>query len=109
MANDQNVDNFPVRRSQIWANGGSFHVIEQGDGPAVLFCHGFPDTAETWRHQMRGVAAAGYRAIAMDMRGSGDSHAPDDFHLYTSLHVIGDLIGILDALGIDTVVIVGHD
>lgn len=99
----------PVRHARVMANGLPFHVIEQGAGPAVLFCHGFPDTAETWRSQMRAVAEAGFRAIALDMRGFGESYAPDDFRLYTSLHVTGDLIGVLDALDIDTAVIVGHD
>lgn len=98
-----------VQRTQVMANGAPFHVIEQGDGPAVLFCHGFPDTAETWRHQMQAVADAGYRAVALDMRGFGQSYSPDDMHLYTSLHVTGDLVGVLDALGIGRAVIVGHD
>ncbi len=99
----------PVRHARVRANGRPFHVIEQGVGPAVIFCHGFPDTAETWRSQMRAVAEAGFRAVALDMRGFGQSYAPDDFRLYTSLHVTGDLIGVLDALDIDTAVIVGHD
>lgn len=88
---------------------GRFHVVEQGAGPAVLFCHGFPDTAATWRSQMQAVAEAGYRAIALDMRGYGRSYAPESPDLYTALHVTGDLVGILDALSIDRAVIVGHD
>ena len=52
------ADPFPLRRSQVRAKGASFHVTEQDQGPAVLFCHGFPDTAETWRSQMRAVAEA---------------------------------------------------
>lgn len=99
----------PVQRRQVIAHGRPFHVIEQGDGPAVLFCHGFPDTSETWRAQMGAVAAAGYRAIAPDMRGFGHSFSPSDFRLYTSLHVTGDLVGILDAMEVSTAVIVGHD
>lgn len=58
------------------ANEASFHVIEQGEGATVLFCHRFPDTAETWRSQMRAVAEAGYQAVALDMRGFGASYAP---------------------------------
>ncbi|HEY0793075.1 MAG TPA: alpha/beta fold hydrolase, partial [Chthoniobacterales bacterium] len=57
-------------------NGVSLHVTEQGEGPAVLFCHGFPDTSYTWRGQMKAIASAGYRAIAPDMRGYGHSSAP---------------------------------
>ncbi|WP_381798778.1 alpha/beta fold hydrolase [Streptomyces niveus] len=100
---------FPLRRAQVEVNGASFHVIEQGEGPAVLFAHGFPDTAETWRAQMRAVAEAGYRAVALDMRGFGASYAPSQVELYSALHIVGDLVGVLDALGIGSAVIVGHD
>lgn len=99
----------PLRRLRVKVNGESFHVIEQGQGPAVLFCHGFPDTAETWRQQMQAVAEAGYRAVALDMRGYGESYAPADPTLYTSLHIVGDLVGVLDALDIQSAVLVGHD
>jgi pimeloyl-ACP methyl ester carboxylesterase len=99
----------PVRRKMVDAIDGRFHVLEQGEGPAILFCHGFPDTAETWRSQMQAVAEVGYRAVAVDMRGYGQSFAPEEPGLYTALHITGDLIGILDALSIDTAVIVGHD
>jgi pimeloyl-ACP methyl ester carboxylesterase len=84
-------------------------VIQQGSGPAVLFCHGFPEIAATWRTQMLAVARAGYRAVALDMRGHGASTAPTDPALYTSLHTVGDLIAVLDALDIPTAVLVGHD
>ncbi|SBU98248.1 Pimeloyl-ACP methyl ester carboxylesterase [Streptomyces sp. Ncost-T6T-1] len=100
---------FPLRRAQVEVNGASFHVIEQGEGPAVLFAHGFPDTAETWRSQMRAVAEAGYRAVALDMRGFGASYSPPETELYSALHVVGDLVGVLDALGIGSAVLVGHD
>ena len=107
-AQDSN-SNLTVTRRMVDAIDGRFHVVEQGEGPAVLFCHGFPDTAETWRNQMRAVAEAGYRAVALDMRGYGRSFAPENPDLYTALHITGDLIGVLDALAIDTAVIVGHD
>ena len=108
-AAQQPGERFPLRRAQVQANGASFHVIEQGRGPAVLFCHGFPETAETWRSQMRAVAEAGYRAVALDMRGYGNSYAPADASLYTGLHIAGDLVGVLDALHIRSAVLVGHD
>jgi pimeloyl-ACP methyl ester carboxylesterase len=98
-----------LKESDIPTNGISLHVTEQGDGPAVLFCHGFPDTSYTWRRQMEAVAAAGYRAIAPDMRGYGRSSAPADPNVYTPLHTAGDLIGLLDALQISSAVLVGHD
>jgi pimeloyl-ACP methyl ester carboxylesterase len=103
------VDAFPLKEFDIATNGISLHVTEQGDGPAVLFCHGFPDTSYTWRQQMKAVASAGYRAIAPDMRGYGRSSAPLDASVYTPLHTAGDLVDLLDALNVPSAVIVGHD
>jgi hypothetical protein len=76
----------------VTTNGITLHVTEQGEGPAVLFCHGFPDTSYTWRRQMKAIASAGYRAIAPDMRGYGRSSAPADATLYTPLQTAGDLV-----------------
>jgi pimeloyl-ACP methyl ester carboxylesterase len=101
--------NFLIKEYDIATNGISLHVTEQGDGPVVLFCHGFPDTAYTWRRQMQAVTAAGYRAVAPDMRGYGRSSAPADANLYTPLHTAGDLVGLLDALKIPSAILVGHD
>lgn len=101
--------NFPINEYDIATNGISLHVTELGNGPAVLFCHGFPDTAFTWRRQMQAVATAGYRAIAPDMRGYGRSSAPADAALYTPLHTAGDLLGLLDAFKIPSATLVGHD
>jgi len=98
-----------LKEHVIATNGISLHVTEQGEGPAVLFCHGFPDTSYTWRRQMKAVASAGYRAIAPDMRGYGRSSAPAEPTLYTPLHTAGDLVGLLDALNIPSAVLVGHD
>src|ERR1700720_173575 len=89
-----------LKESDVATSGITLHVTEQGDGPAVLFCHGFPDTSYTWRRQMKAVASAGYRAIAPDMRGYGRSLAPADAKLYTPLHTAGDLVGLLDALDV---------
>ena len=99
----------PIKEYDIATNGISLHVTEQGDGPVVLFCHGFPDTAYTWRRQMNAIAAAGYRGIAPDMRGYGRSSAPVEASLYTPLQTTGDLVGLLDGLKIPSAVIVGHD
>jgi len=103
------VDGLPLKEYDIATNGISLHVTEQGKGPAVLFCHGFPDTSYTWRRQMKAIASAGYRAIAPDMRGYGRSSAPADANLYTPLQTAGDLVGLLDALKIPSAVVVGHD
>jgi pimeloyl-ACP methyl ester carboxylesterase len=98
-----------LKEYDIATNGIFLHVTELGEGPAVLFCHGFPDTAYTWRRQMKAIASAGYRAIAPDMRGYGRSSAPSDAGLYTPLHTAGDLVGLLDVLKIPSAVLVGHD
>ena len=99
----------PTREYDVDTNGITLHVTEEGDGPVVLFCHGFPDTAYTWRRQMKAIAAVGYRAIAPDMRGYGLSSAPTDAGVYTPLHTAGDWVGLLDALRVPSAVLVGHD
>lgn len=102
-------DPFPLISERVHVDGVALHVIHQGRGPAVLFCHGFPDTARTWRRQMQAVAEAGYRAVALDMRGYGESDAPTDPECYSAPYVVGDLAGVLDALDIPSAVLVGHD
>lgn len=99
----------PLRQGTVTLGGHPFHVLDQGEGPAVLFAHGFPDVGETWLSQMAGVAEAGYRAVALDMRGFGASYSPSEVELYSALHTVGDLVGILEALSIDEAVLVGHD
>ena len=98
-----------MKQRHIEANGITLNVIEEGDGPAVLFVHGFPDGWRGWRRQMAAVAAAGYRAISFDMRGYGESSKPDDPELYTIFYFVGDLVGILAGLGIERATLVGHD
>ena len=93
----------------IESNGIRLHVVEQGEGPLVLLCHGFPESWYSWRHQIDALAAAGFRAVAPDMRGYGNSDRPEAIDQYTILHLVGDLIGLLDALAAPTAVIVGHD
>ena len=66
-----------IRHHRVAVNGITLHVAEMGSGPAVLFCHGFPAIWSSWRSQMEAVAAAGFRAIAPDMRGYGQSDIPD--------------------------------
>ncbi len=93
----------------IETNGVTLHVVEMGEGPVVLFVHGFPDTWRGWRRQIEAVVAAGYRAVALDMRGYGESSAPEDGALYTIFYSVGDLIGVLDFLAVNSAVVVGHD
>lgn len=98
-----------MQHHQIETNGIVVHAVELGTGPTVLFCHGFPDTWRGWRRQMEAVAEVGYHAVAIDMRGYGRSSAPADAALYTPFHTVGDLVGVLDALEVETATIVGHD
>ena len=98
-----------MKHSQVNVGTVELHVVELGAGKPILFCHGFPDVWIGWRIQMEAVAAAGYRAIAVDMRGYGRSTGPDESDEYTPFHVIADLVGLLDALALPTVTIVGHD
>ncbi|MDB5409467.1 MAG: alpha/beta hydrolase fold protein [Rhodospirillales bacterium] len=91
------------------SNGIRIHVAEQGEGPLVLLCHGFPEGWYSWRHQLEALAAAGFRAVAPDMRGYGETVRPPDVASYTLLHLVGDMVGLVAALGTDRAVIVGHD
>src|ERR1700687_4059986 len=85
------------------------NIAERGSGPMVLLCHGFPESWHSWRHQIDALAAAGFHAVAPDMRGYGKSDAPEAIDQYTIFHLVGDLVGVLDALKAPTAVIVGHD
>jgi pimeloyl-ACP methyl ester carboxylesterase len=93
----------------VRTNGIQMHVVEAGSGFPVLFCHGFPELWYSWRHQIKALAEAGFRAIAPDQRGYGNTDAPQAIDAYTVHHLVGDLTGLLDALEIDKAVIVGHD
>jgi pimeloyl-ACP methyl ester carboxylesterase len=93
----------------IEANGIRINIAEQGAGPLVVLCHGFPECWYSWRHQIAALAAAGFHVVAPDMRGYGRSDRPEAIDQYTIFHLVGDLIGVLDALGAGTAVLVGHD
>lgn len=93
----------------VETNGIRMHLAEQGTGPLVLLCHGFPELWYSWRHQLSALAAAGYRAVAPDMRGYGQTDRPADIEHYTILHLVGDMLGVMDALGEAEAVIIGHD
>lgn len=90
-------------------NGVSLHVDDEGDGPPVLLLHGWPDSARLWRHQVPALTAAGYRVIAPDQRGFGRSDRPLEVAAYRPDVLLADVIGLLDALELDTAHIVGHD
>jgi pimeloyl-ACP methyl ester carboxylesterase len=85
------------------------HVLEAGTGTPVVLVHGFPELAFSWRHQLPALAAAGYHAIAPDQRGYGRSTRPEAVEEYDIEHLTGDLLGLLDELGEDRAIFVGHD
>lgn len=98
-----------ISHRTIKTNGISLHIAEAGSGPLVLLCHGFPESWYSWRHQINALAEAGYHAVAPDMRGYGKTDSPHDIDQYTLLHLVGDLVGAVTALGYSEAAIVGHD
>jgi pimeloyl-ACP methyl ester carboxylesterase len=98
-----------VTHRMLATNGIRLHVAEQGEGPLIILCHGFPECWYSWRHQLPALAKAGFRAVAPDLRGYGRSDRPEAVETYTILHDIGDVVGLVDALGAEQAVIAGHD
>ncbi len=89
--------------------GGQLHLVEQGQGPLVLLIHGFPESWYSWRHQLPALAEAGYRAVAIDVRGYGRSLQPARVEDYRMLAHVADNVGVLRALGADSATVIGHD
>ncbi|GAA1197906.1 pimeloyl-ACP methyl ester carboxylesterase [Kitasatospora gansuensis] len=99
-----------ITHRQIESTSGlSMHIAEAGSGPLVLLLHGFPESWYSWRHQLVALAEAGYHAVAPDQRGYGGTGGPDEVDQYSLLHLSGDVLGLLPALGADRAVVVGHD
>jgi pimeloyl-ACP methyl ester carboxylesterase len=96
-----------VTHRMIETNGIRLHVAEQGEGPLIILCHGFPECWYSWRHQLAALAKAGFRAVAPDLRGYGRSDRPEEVEKYTILDDIGDILGLVDAA--QQAVIAGHD
>jgi pimeloyl-ACP methyl ester carboxylesterase len=93
----------------VAANGIELNVVEQGEGPLVVLCHGFPELAFSWRHQLPALAEAGYRVLAPDMRGFGRSSAPREIAAYDVVTLCEDMCGLLDWAGEQSAMFVGHD
>jgi pimeloyl-ACP methyl ester carboxylesterase len=93
----------------ITANGLRFAVVDEGAGTPVVLLHGFPDTSYVWRHQVPALVAAGFRAIAPDLRGRGKSDRPQRVEDYALTNMVADVAGIMDALGVTRAHVVGHD
>ncbi|MCX4445012.1 alpha/beta fold hydrolase [Streptomyces sp. NBC_01789] len=98
-----------LRHSIVKAPAGRLHVVEQGSGPLVLLVHGFPESWYSWRHQLPALAAAGYRAAAIDVRGYGRSSKPTALDAYRMLDLVEDNVAVVHALGEESAVVVGHD
>ena len=94
---------------QVATNGIELRVTEAGEGPLLVLCHGFPELAFSWRHQIGALTAAGFRVLAPDLRGFGGSSAPPEVEAYDVITLAGDLCGLLDAYGEDSAVFIGHD
>jgi pimeloyl-ACP methyl ester carboxylesterase len=98
-----------VKHRIVETNGIRMHMAEQGEGPLIVLCHGFPESWYSWRHQFAALAQAGFHVVAPDMRGYGQTDRPEEIDKYTLLHLVGDIVSLLDALGVETAVIAGHD
>jgi pimeloyl-ACP methyl ester carboxylesterase len=97
----------PIRR--VTTNGIELATIDEGAGPLVVLCHGFPELAYSWRHQIPALVESGHRVLAPDMRGYGHSSAPAALEAYDVISLCGDLCGLLDDAGEESAIFVGHD
>src|SRR5215831_9753317 len=93
----------------VTTNAIKLHYVEQGSGPLVVMCHGWPESWYSWRHQIPALAAAGFRAVAPDQRGYGQTEAPEAIDSYNILNLVGDVVGLVSALGASQAIVVGHD
>jgi len=98
-----------MRTHYIEVNGLHFRVVEDGSGPPVVLLHGFPDSSYLWRKQIPVLVGAGYRAIAPDLRGFGESDKPEAVEAYTLPLLLGDVTGMLDKLDVDRACVIAHD
>ncbi|MGW6247061.1 alpha/beta fold hydrolase [Streptomyces roseolus] len=98
-----------LRHRTVEAPAGRLHLVEQGTGPMVLLVHGFPESWYSWRHQLPALAAAGHRAVAIDVRGYGRSSKPEATAAYRMLDLVEDNVAVVRALGEESAVVVGHD
>ena len=96
-------------RTLLAVNGQQLAVVDEGSGDPVVMIHGFPELAYSWRHQIPALAAAGFRAIAYDQRGYGESSKPDGVDAYALTNLAADAVGLLDVLGLERATFVGHD
>src|SRR5258708_38445970 len=93
----------------VKSNGINMHLAEDGEGPLVVLCHGFPELWYSWRHQLKALTEAGYHVVGPDQRGYGQTDRPEAIDDYNVLPLCGDIVGLVDALRETEAVIVGHD
>jgi pimeloyl-ACP methyl ester carboxylesterase len=98
-----------VTHRDIDVNGLRMHMAECGSGPLVVLLHGFPESWYSWRHQLEPLAGAGFHVVAPDQRGYGGTTRPEAIDKYTLLDLVGDVVGLIAALGAETAIVVGHD
>jgi pimeloyl-ACP methyl ester carboxylesterase len=98
-----------MKTASVRTNGISMNYLEAGEGPLVLLLHGFPELSFSWRHQISALADAGYRVVAPDQRGYGHTDRPKDPKEYTLCHLVGDIVGLVNALGESQAAVIGHD
>jgi pimeloyl-ACP methyl ester carboxylesterase len=103
------MDTTEVGHRFVETNNIRMHIAEQGRGPLVILCHGFPELWYSWRHQLPALAAAGYHAVAPDQRGYGETSKPEPIDAYNILDLAGDIVGLVQALGETQAAVVGHD
>ena len=100
---------FDFQHGVVDSNGIEVHYAEHGSGPLVVFCHGWPESWYSWRHQLRAIGDQGYRAVALHMRGYGKTTVPEDIEAYSISNLVGDVVGSVAGLGESKAIIVGHD
>jgi pimeloyl-ACP methyl ester carboxylesterase len=93
----------------ISANGIELFLLEGGEGPLVVLCHGWPELSYSWRHQIKALAQAGFHVVAPDMRRLGRTSAPADISAYSIFDTVGDVVALVAALGERNALIIGHD
>lgn len=98
-----------IKHQVLETNGIRMHIAEQGHGPLVILCHGFPECWYSWRHQFSALAEAGYHVVAPDQRGYGGSDRPEPIAAYHIMELVSDIVGLVHTLGADKAIIVGHD
>ena len=103
------IEDGAVQHQQLGVNGVELHLACQGEGPLVVMCHGYPGLWYSWRHQIQALAGAGYRAVALDMRGYGRSSRPREVNAYGLDQLSADVLAVIDHFGEERAVLLGHD